>query len=83
MARYYLNVFNRTGSMADEEGQELPDLPAACGKAIDGIRSILSAEATEGMIDLCGRIEITDDAGDILSVLAFIDAFELYLPEAE
>jgi hypothetical protein len=83
MSRYFLNVFNRTGTTMDDEGQELADLTAACAQAMMSVRSILSDEALDGKLDLCGRIEVTDEAAGILAVVPFIDAFELYLPDDE
>lgn len=81
MQRFFLNIFNRTGCSIDDEGHELSDLPAARSMAVEGIRSILSGEAREGMLDLCGRVEIADATGAILATVAFAEAFELHLPE--
>jgi hypothetical protein len=77
MARYYLHIRNGGGYSEDPEGQELPDLDAARAAAIDGVRSLLSEEARQGQLDLSGRIEIADAAGNILLLVPFGDAVEL------
>lgn len=80
MPRYFLHIVNRVGFAPDEEGVELDDLPAAVEQAKDGIRSIISDEARSGRIDLNGRVEIADEAGAILQVVPFPDAFEIVMP---
>ena len=81
MARFYLNMSNGIGFVRDEEGQELPDLDAAREAAIAGIRSILSDEAKQGLLDLRGTVEITDESGQVLMVVPFKEAVELKLSE--
>ena len=79
MTRFYLHIHNGIGLSEDEEGCECPDLEAARNEAIRGIRSLLAAELIEGSIDLCGRIEVADEAGRIVAVVPFRDAVELHL----
>jgi hypothetical protein len=75
MPRFFLHVHNRIGFVEDEEGQDLPDLDAARDVAIASIRSIISEEASQGAIDLGGRVEIVDEHRRTLSVVPFADAF--------
>lgn len=49
--------------------------------AIEGIRSILSAELLEGSLDLRGRIDIADPNGQVLAVVPYAEAIRIYLPE--
>jgi hypothetical protein len=77
MARFYLHVINRLGSARDEEGAELADLQEANARAVEGIRSILADEAKAGRLDLDGRIEIADESGAIVRIVAFEEAFEI------
>lgn len=79
MARFYLHLYNRIGFVRDEEGEELPDIAAACEQALQGIRSVLSEEARAGIIDLRGRIEITGAGGELLAVVPFREAVELLM----
>ena len=78
MPLFYLHVYNQIGLARDEEGEDLPDIDLARKKAIDGIRSILSDEAHQGVLDLRGKVEIANDRGEVLDVVPFSDAFELH-----
>jgi hypothetical protein len=71
MARYHFNVRNGCGYLEDEEGQELSDTEQARSIAVAGARSLLSAEVLDGDLDLRGRIEVTDERGEIILVVAF------------
>lgn len=75
MPRFFLHVHNRIGFVEDEEGQDLPDLDAARGAAVASIRSIISEEASQGAIDLGGRVEIVGEDRRTLSIVPFADAF--------
>lgn len=77
MPLYYFHVRNGLGFTRDEEGQELADHAAAMDVAIRSIRSLIGAEATEGRIDLRGRIEVEDADGARVFDLAFPDAIVL------
>lgn len=79
MPHYYLHISNGIGTALDEEGVDLPGVPDARARAIDGIRSIIAEEAREGRIDLHGRIEIANAEGETLLEVPFCDAFELRL----
>jgi hypothetical protein len=77
MPRYYLHVCNANGDALDDEGQEFEDLEAARAKGIESIRAFLSEELRSGLIDLNGSLRIADEAGDIVSTVAFADAVEV------
>jgi hypothetical protein len=77
MPRFYYHVRNGFGFAEDEEGVELADLEAAKQHAIEGARSLRSADVAEGELDLRGRIEITDAAGACVLVLPFRDALRI------
>jgi hypothetical protein len=79
MPRYFLHVFNSTGTARDDEGADLPDMAAARQLALDSIRSIMAMEARAGRIDLNGRIEIADSSGAVLDRVAYREAFVLSL----
>jgi hypothetical protein len=51
MARYYFHIYNGHGETRDHEGVEIGEADAH-GMAVDSIRSIVSEEAREGLIDL-------------------------------
>jgi hypothetical protein len=77
MARYYMHLFNSIGSIPDEEGVEAADTAEAVRVAAVNIRSLLSEEVKGGVLDLRGRIEIEDAAGDVVRVVPFREAIEL------
>jgi hypothetical protein len=81
--RYYLHLHNQIGSAFDEEGQELLDLAAARDQALAGIRSVLSEEIRAGTLDLRGRIEIADGAGQVLEIVPFTAAIDFCFPEGQ
>ena len=80
MPHYRLNLYNATGQSEDAEGADYRDLAAARAAAIDGIRSILSAEALDGEINLHGHLEIVDDAGTVLDTIDFADVLKVLRP---
>jgi hypothetical protein len=77
--RYFFHVWNGTGFVEDEEGQELPGREAAIKVALESIRSIVSEDARQGLIDLNGRVCIADEQGATVAELAFRNAFDLRL----
>jgi hypothetical protein len=80
MPRFFMHTTNRVGLAADEEGVELESLAAAVEQAKEGVRSIVSDEARAGCIDLNGRVEISNETGDILAVVPFPVAFDIVMP---
>lgn len=81
MPRYFLHMHNSTGLIEDDEGQEHPDLASARASAIQSIRSVASEEVRGGSLDLRGRIDITDEAGELLASVPFPEAIALALDE--
>jgi hypothetical protein len=77
MGRYHFNVRNGSGYMEDEEGQQLSDPEHARAKAVEGARSLLSAEVLSGDLDLRGRIEVTDEKGEIIFIVDFQEALRV------
>ncbi len=81
MSRFHLHIHDRAGLSFDEEGLELANLEAARNHALDGIRSMAGEEVRSGVLNLDGRVEITDEEGNLLDTIRFVDAIELRLPE--
>ena len=73
MARYHFNIRNGNGFTADDEGMDLSSEDDARLHAIEGARSLISAEVLEGTLDLNGQIEVTDGQGAVMTV-RFIEA---------
>jgi len=74
MPRFHLHIHNHLGETRDEEGSVFADLDIAHLKAIEGIRSFLSAELLEGKLDLRGHLDIADEAGAVLERIDFHEA---------
>lgn len=79
MARYYFHIYNGHGETRDHEGVEIALRADARGMAVDSIRSIVSEEARDGLIDLTGRIDVVDQQGDLVFKTEFVEAFNLRL----
>jgi len=77
MPRYHFNIRNGLGFTADDEGLELSSDKAARLQAIRGARSLMSAEVLEGMLDLAGQIEVTDEQNDEVMTVRFRDALDV------
>ena len=77
MPRYHFNIRNGDGFTRDEEGLDLSSDMDAQVQAIRGARSLMSAEVMEGMLDLNGQIEVTDDQNDKVLTVRFRDAVHL------
>jgi hypothetical protein len=78
MPRFHFNIRNGTGFTRDEEGVELSSERAARVQAIRGARSLMSADVLEGVLDLDGRIEVTDDFDGELFTIRFRDAVDVH-----
>lgn len=80
MLRYRLHAYNAHSETIDQEGADFPNRDAARQSAIDGIRSFLSAELLDGIIDLDGHLDFADDAGVVVASLPFMSAVEILIP---
>jgi hypothetical protein len=74
MTRYFLHIHDSHGDAEDDEGLEARSLSEAREHAVAGIRSLISAEATNGEINFKGHIDISDQAGKVLLSVPFADA---------
>lgn len=82
MPHYHFNIRNGYGFTRDEEGQDLSSDMDAQVQAIRGARSLMSAEVMEGMLDLDGQIEVTDDHNDKVLTVRFRDAVHVRQSES-
>ena len=83
MTRYYFHLHNGDGLTPDEEGQEFSSPAEAHAAALANIRSILASELDSGELDLNGRLEILDEAGVQILVVAFSEAVDVHPPRAQ
>ena len=70
MPRYYFHIFaNDDCRLADDEGCDLPDDAAALREAISSAHDMASEAARSGRVG-DKRIEVTNEAGDLLRTVA-------------
>ena len=81
MSRFYFDVENGFGFVEDEEGHELDSIEDAKKAAIDGVRSIMSAEVGEGRLDLRGKIHVLDARRNLLMTIKFDEIIEILTGE--
>ena len=81
MGRFHFNIVNGSGTTPDDQGQELPGPDEARALAVEGARSLLSAEVLDGDLDLRGRIEVTDDRGTVIITVEFRDVLRVQTGE--
>ena len=74
MARYHFNIRNGTGFTADDEGMDLSSEDDARSHAIEGARSLISAEVLQGTLDLNGQIEVADEGQGAVMTVRFVEA---------
>jgi hypothetical protein len=76
MPRYYFNIVTGDGIREDFEGSELPSLDHARIEAIEDARSLMSDAILLGQDISSRRLEIYNEAGDVLLTVAFADAIK-------
>ena len=77
-AALLFNIRNGLGFTRDHEGLDLPSERDAQAEAIKGARSLLSAEVIDGMLDLSGQIEVTDDRDGEVMTVRFRDVVNIH-----
>ena len=81
MPLFYFHLHDRFAAVPDPDPRELPDLEVVRAQALKGARSIICEDVCEGRVDLTGRIDVLDDAGNMVLSLPFSEAVELVLGE--
>ena len=73
MPRYFFNICDDFECL-DDEGTDLPNLVAAIDHAVSGARSLAAETVNAGHIVCHHRVDILDEAGDILYAVRFDEA---------
>ncbi|WP_261322830.1 DUF6894 family protein [Rhizobium leguminosarum] len=76
MPRYYFNIIAGDGFRQDLEGTELPSLEDAKAEAIEDARALMSDAILLGQDISSRRLEICNEAGDVLLTVLFKDAIK-------
>jgi len=78
MPLYFFHIKEGDEVLHDEEGSDHPDLQAARGEVIWGIRQIVSDAVRSGSpLRLDRELHVVDDAGDTLLKFAFREVVNL------
>ena len=77
VACYHFNIRNGNGFTPDDEGTDLSSDEEARLHAIEGARSLISAEVLQGTLDLSGQIEVTDETKATVMTVRFAEAVEV------
>lgn len=73
MPKYFFHHVTKAGLVHDLEGTELPDLEHARTEAILDARSLMSSAILQGRDISARRIHISDERGDVLLTIPFLD----------
>lgn len=73
MARYFFHVRGGDGVSHDLEGQDLPDLEAACAEAVSSNREMLGERLLHGGALGPRQVEIADRSGKVLAIVTAKD----------
>ncbi len=76
MPLFYFNIIAGDGIREDLEGTELPSLENARLEAIEDARTLMSDAILLGQDISSRRLEICNEAGDVLLTLPFKDAIK-------
>lgn len=74
MPIFYFHLRDGRDVLIDPEGIELAGLPAIAARALMEARSIISADALDGHINLDQRIDVEDVLGTLVHRLEFAQA---------
>jgi hypothetical protein len=75
MPRFHFHVREFGRLLDDPEGIDLPSLAAAHNEAVKAAREIMCEKLMSGKNPVHSRFEISDDAGNLVLVVAFADAY--------
>jgi len=71
---FYFHVCHANGFTEDKDGLDLPSVPAARAKAINGLRDLLAGELRSGTLNLASFIEIEDEHRQMVMTVPFSEA---------
>jgi len=81
VARYFMHLRDGTEQILDPEGLEFPTIEALRKAVLVSARDLMTGDVREGVIDLRFRIDVEDEAGEIIYSLPFKHAVNI-IPEA-
>ena len=84
MARYFMHLRDGTEQLLDPEGLEYPSLDAVRKATLITARDLMTGDIRDGVLDFRFRIDVEDEAGEVIYSLSFKHAVNIIpeLPEA-
>ena len=84
MARYFMHLRDGTEQLLDPEGLEYGSMDAVRKAVLVAARDLMTGDIREGVLDFRFRIDVEDEAGEIIYSLPFKHAVNIIpeLPEA-
>ena len=84
MARYFMHLRDGTEQILDPEGLEFASVDAVRKATLIAARDLMTGDIRAGVIDFRFRIDVEDEAGEIIYTLPFKHAINIIpeLPEA-
>lgn len=79
MPKFFFHLRDSTDEVLDPDGVQMP-LEAVAGAALLQARDCMSADVRKGTLDLHYRIDVHDEAGEVVHSLRFEDALEVLPP---
>jgi hypothetical protein len=73
LPRYFMHLRGPADETLDPDGVEMPE-EAVNGAALRAARDCMAHDLRAGRIDLASRIDVHDEAGDIVHTLPFAGA---------
>lgn len=72
-SRYFFQIVERTDTIDDSEGMDLPDLASALKEADTGARDLLAAAIVERREEVPNAVIVRDDSGHALATVKLKD----------
>ena len=82
MSLYFFHLRDGVDILLDKEGRQMNDLAAIARAALLEARSIIGHDAATGRIKLYQRIDVEDEAHNVVHSLAFSDAVTIVRTDA-
>ena len=76
MPRYFMHLMDDVDKVIDDEGVLMPE-DAIVGAALSAARDCMAGDIHTGRLRLKHRIDVHNDAGDLVHSLVFEDAIEI------
>jgi hypothetical protein len=74
MARYFFDLRAGDAASVDDEGEELPDVTAADGEALNAVADAMQDAAVEGLSDQHFAVAVCDELGPVLELTVILSS---------